>query len=435
MPTDPGHEFPDVVIQLTGQDYPADGPYPPINNSGFVSNYAVPTTDDPAPASGDIGKIMACFDTPSQLPVLYQLATQFTLCDQWFSSLPGPTWPNRFFVHGASSNGLDYSPSTMQMGDWEFLFGFTYPHGSIFDALKNDGTPFRLYNDRSRSAAGSIPGYLPQVSSLKGISVTDVHGLDSFAEDLRNDYTARYTFIEPCYGDIVTGSYAHGSSQHPMDDVYGGERLIKQVYETIRNSPLWEQSLLIITYDEHGGFYDSVAPGVAVPPNDGSSSELNQYGFKFDRLGVRVPAVIVSPWVGAGVDHTVYDHSSVLATTEKLLGLAPLTDRDAAANDLIHLLLPTARTDCPTLLPDPVPPVAGKQLPRPLFGPDDPIPEHGFLPGALHIALKTDIELSDGSAATTAALIARVKLIQTRGQADAYIREVYARVEAARALN
>src|SRR5690606_10087645 len=176
--------------------------------------------------------------------------------------------------------------------------------------------------------SGSFTGWFPQVSSLEGIYLTQVHDLDNFSNDLRNGYTAQYTSIEPGYGDVINGSYADGSSQHPMDDVYGGERLIKRVYEAIRNSPLWEKSLLIITYDEHGGFYDSVAPGEAVPPNDGSSDDLNQYGFRFDRLGVRVPAVIVSPWVKAGVDSTIYDHASVLATTEKLLGLTPLTDRD-----------------------------------------------------------------------------------------------------------
>ena len=436
MPTDPGHEFPDVAVQLTGQSYPDNGPYPgPINNSGFASNYATSTTEGSAPQSADIGKIMACFDTAVQLPVLHSLATQYTVCDQWFSSLPGPTWPNRFFVHGASSAGLDHSPSSVEMGWWEIFDGFDLPNGSIFDALKNDGTTYRLYNDRDYSAVGAVPGMFPQVASLEGILVTDVHCLHEFADDLRNDYKARYTFIEPGYGDVITGSYAHGSSQHPMDDVYGGEKLIKQVYETIRNSPVWESSLLIITYDEHGGFYDSVAPGMAVPPNDGSSSKYNQFGFKFDRLGVRVPAIIVSPWVDAGVDHTIYDHSSVLATVEKVIGLAPLTDRDAAANDLLHLLRADPRNDCPTQLPDPVEPVKGREAPRPVFGLEEPVPEHGFLPGVLHIALKTQIELSDGSPATRAALIARFKLIQTRGQADAYLREVHAQVEAVRAAN
>lgn len=444
MPTDPGHEFTDVVTQLAGQgaSYPSGGPYPAINNSGFAANYATTTSEGPAPPASDIGLIMGAFDTPTQLPVIYQLATNFVLCDHWFSSLPGPTWPNRFFVHGASSNGLDHSPSTSEMAEWETVSGFTYPHGSIFDALKNSNIGFRLYNDNHNIFSddpqnGSIGGAIAQVSSLKGIQITSVHSVSDFAADLSNDYTAQYTFIEPNYGDVISGSYAGGSSQHPMDDVYGGEGLIKYVYESIRNSPLWEQSLLIITYDEHGGFYDSVAPGATTPPNDGSSSSLNEYGFTFDVLGVRVPALVISPWVGNSVDHTVYDHASVLATVEKLLGLAPLTDRDRNANDLTPLLQSTARTDCPTTLNDPAPPSvsAAKRVAagRARFDADAPIPARGMVAGLLGIALKSEVELAGDAPAARSAAIARFKQIRTLGQADAYLKSVMGRVEAAKA--
>ncbi len=91
MPTDPGHEFTDVVEQLAGQgaSYPPHGQYPPINNSGFAANYATTTTEGPTPPAADIGEIMMSFNTQSQLPVLFELASQFVVCDQWFSSLPG----------------------------------------------------------------------------------------------------------------------------------------------------------------------------------------------------------------------------------------------------------------------------------------------------------------------------------------------------------
>jgi len=443
MPTDPGHEFTDVVEQLAGagHPYPSGGPYPTINSSGYVSNYATTTSEGPTPPASSFGDIMACFNTAQQLPVMYQLATNFILCDHWFSALPGPTWPNRFFVHGASSNGLDHSPTTTEMTKWETVSGFTYPHGSLFDALSNSNISYRLYNDSANAFSddpqnGSIAGAIAQVSSLKGIQLTSVHSLANFASDLSQNYTAQYTFIEPNYGNVVSGSYAGGSSQHPMDDVYGGEGLIKYVYESIRNSPLWNQSLLIITYDEHGGFYDSVAPGPVTAPNDGSSSTLNQYGFTFTTLGVRVPAIIVSPWVAAGVDKTVYDHSTVLATVEKLLGLNALTDRDAQSSNLTHLLQPTARSNCPTTLNNPAPAASAalKAQPgyvRPLVA-SEPIPEQGYLVGMLGIMLKTEIELSDGSEATKAALVERFKQIRTRGQADEYIKEVMARVETER---
>ena len=104
--------------------------------------------------------------------------------------------------------------------------------------------------------------------------------------------------------------------------------------------------------DEHGGFYDHVAPGPAVPPGDIQTETYNQHGFKFDRLGVRVPALVISPYTPAGVvDHTVYDHTSMLATVERLFGMDSLTDRDKAANDVLHLLsLSVPRTDTPTTL-------------------------------------------------------------------------------------
>jgi phospholipase C len=120
------------------------------------------------------------------------------------------------------------------------------------------------------------------------------------------------------------------------------------VYGAIRNSPLWDKSLFLILYDEHGGFYDSVKPGRATPPNDGAAATLNASGFGFDVYGVRVPAIVVSPWVQRGqVDHTAYDHSSVPATLERLFGLPSLTDRDRNANDVLSLITQTCRQDCP----------------------------------------------------------------------------------------
>ncbi|GAA3431758.1 hypothetical protein GCM10018954_013590 [Kutzneria kofuensis] len=174
-------------------------------------------------------------------------------------------------------------------------------------------------------------------------------------------------FIEPDYGDVLVGArdFRGGNSQHPLADITDGERLIKTVYEAIRNSPHWEHSVLIITYDEHGGFYDHVPPPPAAPPEDRIVFPHNvHHGFAFDQLGVRVPAVVVSPLIPRGtVDHTTYDHTSLLATVEHLFGLDPLTRRDAEANHLLHLFaLPEPRRDAPTVLPDPASP--GISAPR-----------------------------------------------------------------------
>ena len=343
MSTDPGHEFQDVVEQLCGPgiQFQPGKPYPSMNNSGFASNYATTKTEGTPPQPEDVGKIMMAINTSVQAPALYQLAKEFVLCDAWHSSLPGPTWPNRYFLHGASSAGLDHSPTSAEMGEWEALDGFCYPNGSIFERLGKGN--YRLYRDE----AGPELGHVPQVASLKGISYLDIDTLAEFEADLANGYTAPYTFIEPSYGDVVHDTYEGGSSQHPMDNLSGGDQLAARVYNAIRNSPLWDKSLFVILYDEHGGFYDSVTPGAAVAPDDGAGSKLNRNGFGFDVYGVRVPAIVVSPWVAQGqVSHTVYDHTSVLATVERLFGLQPLTERDRHAADLLGLVTDTLRTDC-----------------------------------------------------------------------------------------
>ena len=262
MPSDPSHGFASVVEQLCGAGSNPNkvSPYPPRTGSGFVADYSrTQIKKKPLPQT-EYDKIMRGIDTARQAPALFALASEYALCDNWFASLPGPTWPNRFFVHGASSDGICRSPSFGDIIKWEALKGFVYPNGSIFDRLGKGN--YRLYQDKS----GPLAGRIPQVAALKGIDYGDVAGLDRFEKDLKNGQAARYTFIEPAYGDIVSGSYGGGSSQHPMDGLRSGDNLIARVYNAIRKSSVWEKSLLIVTYDEHGGFYDSTAPSAAPVP-------------------------------------------------------------------------------------------------------------------------------------------------------------------------
>src|SRR5215469_3334286 len=447
MPTDPGHEFNDVLEQLAGQTatYLSGGAYPAVNNSGFAANYATSTTEGPTPASQDVVDIMACFATRTQLPVIYQLATEFALCDRWYSSLPGPTWPNRFFIHGASSSGLDDSPTKPQIGQWEAPGdGFQYPHGSIYQALSRAGVPYRFYNDSTGAPTwlslysddpnnGSPVGAVAQVSALKGVTLLDVNSLKNLASDLQGPYPYPYTLIEPHYGDVAN-TYAGGSSQHPMDDVYGGEHLLAAVYAAIRNSPYWNTSVLIITYDEHGGFYDSVnPPGGAPAPGDNPSYGYSTHGFTFEQYGVRVPAIVVSPLVPAGtVDHTLYDHSSVPKTLEQLWELGPLTNRDASANNVLHLLSLATPRACPTSLNGPAPLLLAAKAPlsieeRALVD-TQPLPQSGNLIGALGILKKTEMELSASTLVEAAASKTRFAALQTRGDARAYAASVMDKV-------
>ncbi len=344
---DPSHEFPDVLEQLCGSTAtypkgPPPGPYPPINNSGFLSNHV-----KGAAAKGKVlanpGEVMLSF-APENLPVINTLARQFAVCDHWYCSIPGPTWPNRFFALAASSGGLDRSQTLAESGIWETIRGFRIQNGSIFDR----GLNWRIY-------AGNI--LTAQAHALKGIHITDIQRYSTFARDLAdpdNPYPAQFTWIEPNYGNVISGSYKGGTSQHPLDGIAGGETLIKQTYESIRNSPIWDSSLLIVTWDEHGGFYDHVAPLPAEPPGDKQQMRgVNKYGFDFKQYGPRVLAVIISPLIKAGtIDHRTYDHSSIPATVESIFSLAPMTQRDARANNLLSLVsLPTTRADAPTELP------------------------------------------------------------------------------------
>jgi phospholipase C len=457
LTTDPGHEFWDVYEQLTGtrtSQFPGD-PYTRINNSGFASNYAWTTTEGRVPVAADIADVMACFTTKIQLPVIYQLATRFAVCDRWFSSMPGPTWPNRYFVHGASSAGLDHSPTAEEIVEWSTAEGFVYPNGSVFDALTKAGMTWRLYNDTANSfavppAAGGGAGALPQVVSLKNIHAWNVRDVGDLAADLNNGYDCQYTFIEPNYGDVIGNTFRGGSSQHPMDDPTGGENLIAAVYDAVRNSPIWDKSLLIVTYDEHGGLYDSVAPPAAAPPNDNSPATLNQSGFKFDRLGLRVPAVVISPWIPAGtVVHDVFDHSSIYATLRTVFpALAPLTDRDKAANNVRGLLsLSAPRDDCPVSVAReafPIGPPTAAIAPEAAIAPtapaqasapardSAPIPDKGPTRGTLGNLLKADLALATNDAEREAA-IQRHASLTTVGDARAYAASVMAKVAAAKA--
>jgi phospholipase C len=366
---DPGHEFQPTLTALCGDNAhlydKTTGAYPPIDNSGFVLNYSQTIETDilgqPTKRVTDPTRVMHCFGS-DQLPVLNQLAREFAVCDQWFSSLPGPTEPNRLFAMAASSGGLDDSPTleALQFAVATGFDGYEFENGNIFDLLDANCVSWRVF-------AGDA---FPFSFILKGANVNRLlgrfRGFDDFASEINEpDFGDQFVFIEPQYGEhsfdlFGPGKFTCGSSMHPLDDVTRGEQLIKTVYETIRNSPHWDRSMLIITFDEHGGFYDHVPPGTAVPPGDIQTAAYNQNGFKFDRLGVRVPALVISPYTPAGVvDHTVYDHTSMLATVERLFGMNSLTDRDAAAIDLLHLLpLTVPRTDAPTTLqpvatPDP----------------------------------------------------------------------------------
>ena len=418
---DPSHSFPGVLEELCGEGavYVSGQQYPPINNSGFVSVYAKSHPELPDGA-------MRCY-TPDQVPVITALAREFVVCDRWFSSLPGPTEPNRFFVHAATAGFFDEAPSSKEYAEafsspWS---GIAFEHGTIFDRLDEAGVRWRIYGDDS----------FPNVALLKGVSRTfDIDEFEDFREDVASpSYDAAYTFIEPSYDPFF--DYEDGNSQHPLGSVRAGEMIIKRTYEALRASPIWNDSMLIITYDEHGGFYDHVAP----PTAQRTGSTGRKFGFTFDQLGPRVPTIVISPRIPRNlVDHRTYEHSTIVATVIRLFGLNDLTRRSSFSSDLKPLAtLDEPRSDAPMTLPDPMGGTIARVIKVPFEAktakePDRAIADDptGRIAATIASGLAQHLEVTPPFEHET--VIARVEALQTRAEALEYLKEVHALVQAAR---
>jgi len=352
MPFDPNHEFCDVQVQLYGPD-PAgklcsNPPVAPAQMNGFLASGLAAAAKQ---AAGQGSRVMECF-AYGQVPFTTSLAREFALFNFWFSSLPGPTWPNRFFVHAATSGGLTDSPDTEQTAQ-----GYSFPGGTIYHALANAGKDWRIYHDGLPQAAG--------IDSLR-LAYTDpftrnFREMKYFAQDARAGLLPEYTFIEPNYDS--GGNYVNGNSMHPLNDIHKGDALVKQVYEILRASPdYWPETMLIIVFDEHGGFYDHIPPPPAVPTADDTRYLNKARPFAFNLYGARIPAIVASAYTRKGTvigqdpadPTTRFDHTSILATVEERFGLPPLTTRDEAANTLEAALnLDQPRDDAPMTLTPP----------------------------------------------------------------------------------
>lgn len=201
--------------------------------------------------------------------------------------------------------------------------------------------------------------------------------------------------------------------------------------------------MLILTWDEHGGFYDHVSPLPSIAPGDAPQfASSNKFGFTFMQYGTRVPAIIISPLIPANlIDHRVYDHSSVPATIEQICKIQPMTQRDAQANHLLELVsLTSPRTDAPTTLPAPAKPSVGELAMRastqglpapPATRPQESAASDRNMPGFLYVAMRSDLDLSPPD--QRPAILARVGAIQTRDEAREYIEEVRKKINSARA--
>lgn len=265
---DPGHSFQAVLQQVYG-----NSSVPTM--SGFV--------EQALSMSQNLSETVMKGFRPDSIPVYASLVSEFAVFDRWFSSIPGPTQPNRLFVYSATSHG-----STSHV---KKQLAFGYPQKTIFDSLHENGIDFGVYYQ-------NIPTTMFYRNLRKLKYIFKFHNFNSkFKKHARDGKLPPLTVIEPRYFDLM-GSPAN--DDHPSHDVANGQNLVKEVYETLRASPQWNETLLIITYDEHGGFYDHVqTPYVDIPNPDGNTGPA-PYFFKFDRLGVRVPTIMVSPWIKKG---------------------------------------------------------------------------------------------------------------------------------------
>jgi phospholipase C len=326
---DPGEYYTDIHMQIYGLKDDGTANAGPATMGGFVDNYMrQPPDKTQSDPPFDPAAVMHYF-TPDELPAMTTLAKAFAVSDRWFASAPNQTWPNRFFVHAATAAGyINNSPTH-----------FPYKMETVFNRLASVGQDWRVYfHDIPQSATlarlwGDIPTHFR-------------HFEEDFAGDCANGALPAYTFIEPRYfTDTIMGQMPN--DQHPPHNVSHGDALIARVYNAVRGGPGWKNTLLIVTYDEHGGCYDHVVPPPAVPPDN-----LEPDGVVFNQYGVRVPALIISPWVKPGsvvrpAGATPFDHTTVSATLRKLFGFLPLTKRDAAAPNLLDVLNGDGTNDGP----------------------------------------------------------------------------------------
>jgi phospholipase C len=400
LPFGPDHSHDAVMLQLGAR---GKGAHRTVANDGFVRSYERKARGlDPAklagllgplltwwqgrkqaelPSAEDCGPLVMLCQDPAEIPALSRLALEFAVCDKWFCSVPGETWPNRNYLHAATSNVET---------DIEIR---AYTNPTIFERIEENHATWRIYHDDTPQI-WAFPALWDTPERHKNwYSFADHFALHCAAGDLPS-----YSFIEPNHqppvhtfdrDPLFGGTVGLSDSQHPENnlvfpiedydafdpatdtDFARGDELIATVYEALRSNPeLFAKTLLLITYDEHGGLYDHRPPPTDVPaPGDrrrlGAAFmhalwHRKVRRFDFRMLGPRVPAVIVSPLIEAGtICPDIHDHASVPATLRALFApkADPLTKRDAWATPFHGLATrDTPRTDLPDLSAHKLPP-------------------------------------------------------------------------------
>jgi phospholipase C len=284
-------------------------------NDGFVSDWERLLT--PAEYEERLAWVMG-YHTRTELGPYYALADAFTLADRWFCALLGPTWPNRYYSHAATSEG-----------QW----GNDLPITSV--------TPYNFALDRDLTVGVYNSSFVHFFPTLQGLPPRRVikKDVDKFYDDAAAGTLPNIVIVEP---DYVL------NDDHPPQDVRLGQAFVASIYESLRNSPQWDRCLMLVFYDEHGGFADHV------PPPQSQGDERAAEGF--DQLGFRVPGMLIGPLVKRGnVFHDVVEHSSVPSLLSKIFDLPQVNERARLSGDFTNAfdleLTLDANRPAPPMLP------------------------------------------------------------------------------------
>jgi phospholipase C len=314
----------------------------PSTNCGFVSTIAYNVN-----SSTENGPQAMSYFQDGSLQVLHTLASEFVLCDNWFCDMPGDTLLNRFFMHTAQTDGNLTDNQSIAIG---------VP--TIFDQITAQGSSWKMYAPWAVKAGQLIQNsqidsrfLAPQIQN----SPSTNRPITEFAGDVAGGTLPFYSFLM-CWLPPGTSGQDTDTSMHPNSDIRPGENYLAAVYNTLRNSSYWNDTLLIVTFDENGGIYDHVTPPATVAPNSKTGRDWDEYlraycTFDFTLLGPRIPAILISPWLRSGVAKQQYQNTSILKFIQGLIGAPALNQRDANAPGLDSLFaefgLSQPRTDCP----------------------------------------------------------------------------------------
>jgi len=341
---DPNHSIAGGNMQIFGSYHPLIGDKPAME--GFITEQRASYEQDNLTRAAEVIN----YFTPNHIPVFNAIAENFVLFDRWFAAVPGPTNPNRAYLTSGTSYGHGMNDDAFNQS--------ALPQRSIFEQLSEKGISWANYENSTRSD----PSFLPDALFYKWTANSDngrsrIHPIGQFYKDASAGNLPSFSWINP--------ECCNYMSMHPPSPINMGENFVKGIYEAIRGSPQWNETLFILTFDEHGGFADHVSPPEDVPPGDSltyteTAPDGEPYTFHFNRLGIRVPTMLISPWVSKGLVQNKpadgrgeFTHTSILKFLSDLWGLDILTPRVDWSPSLSDFIGSEFREDTPVSLPAP----------------------------------------------------------------------------------